>query len=107
MGARPGRYTSRGRIGVTQPRRVAAMSVAKRVAEEFGCRLGQEVPHPPPKHTHARLCQAILDNNFQLIYKKGEEMPADEIPTDKMPADFLSHNVISTISLSNREMEDL
>jgi len=36
-------YTSRGRIGCTQPRRVAAMSVAKRVSEEFGCRLGQEV----------------------------------------------------------------
>lgn len=36
-------FTSRGRIGCTQPRRVAAMSVAKRVAEEFGCRLGQEV----------------------------------------------------------------
>jgi len=35
--------TSRGVIGCTQPRRVAAMSVAKRVAEEFGCRLGQEV----------------------------------------------------------------
>ncbi|KAG0366770.1 DEAH-box ATP-dependent RNA helicase prp22 [Gamsiella multidivaricata] len=32
-----------GRIGCTQPRRVAAMSVAKRVAEEVGCRLGQEV----------------------------------------------------------------
>jgi len=30
-------------VGCTQPRRVAAMSVAKRVAEEFGCRLGQEV----------------------------------------------------------------
>ena len=30
-------------IGCTQPRRVAAMSVAKRVAEEYGCRLGQEV----------------------------------------------------------------
>jgi ATP-dependent RNA helicase DHX8/PRP22 len=27
-------YTSRGKIGCTQPRRVAAMSVAKRVAEE-------------------------------------------------------------------------
>jgi ATP-dependent RNA helicase DHX8/PRP22 len=26
-----------------RPRRVAAMSVAKRVAEEFGCRLGEEV----------------------------------------------------------------
>ncbi|KAK6166438.1 hypothetical protein SNE40_023128 [Patella caerulea] len=36
-------YTTRGKIGCTQPRRVAAMSVAKRVAEEFGCRLGQEV----------------------------------------------------------------
>lgn len=36
-------YTSRGRIGCTQPRRVAAVSVAKRVAEEYGCRLGQEV----------------------------------------------------------------
>lgn len=33
----------RGKIGCTQPRRVAAMSVAKRVAEEYGCRLGQEV----------------------------------------------------------------
>ncbi len=36
-------FTARGRIGCTQPRRVAAMSVAKRVAEEFGCLLGQEV----------------------------------------------------------------
>lgn len=36
-------FTSKGKIGSTQPRRVAAMSVAKRVSEEFGCRLGQEV----------------------------------------------------------------
>eukprot|EP00002_Diphylleia_rotans_P022935 TRINITY_DN4502_c0_g1_i1.p1 TRINITY_DN4502_c0_g1~~TRINITY_DN4502_c0_g1_i1.p1 ORF type:complete len:1132 (+),score=246.53 TRINITY_DN4502_c0_g1_i1:49-3444(+) len=36
-------YTAKGKIGCTQPRRVAATSVAKRVAEEFGCRLGQEV----------------------------------------------------------------
>lgn len=35
--------TSQGCIGCTQPRRVAATSVAKRVAEEFGCKLGQEV----------------------------------------------------------------
>lgn len=34
-------FTARGKIGCTQPRRVAAMSVAKRVAEEFGCRLGK------------------------------------------------------------------
>jgi HrpA-like RNA helicase len=36
-------YTKRGKIGVTQPRRVAAMSVAKRVADEMGVRLGHEV----------------------------------------------------------------
>jgi len=36
-------FTSKGKLGCTQPRRVAAMSIAKRVAEEFGCRLGEEV----------------------------------------------------------------
>lgn len=30
-------------IGCTQPRRVAAMSVAKRVSEEMNVRLGEEV----------------------------------------------------------------
>jgi HrpA-like RNA helicase len=34
---------SRKMVGCTQPRRVAATSVAKRVAEEFGCSLGAEV----------------------------------------------------------------
>jgi ATP-dependent RNA helicase DHX8/PRP22 len=36
-------FANNGQIGCTQPRRVAAMSVAKRVAEEVGCELGQEV----------------------------------------------------------------
>ncbi|PQE13339.1 hypothetical protein CJF31_00008335 [Rutstroemia sp. NJR-2017a BVV2] len=37
-------YTKGGmKIGVTQPRRVAAMSVAQRVAEEMGSKLGNEV----------------------------------------------------------------
>ena len=40
-------YTARGKIGCTQPRRVAAMSVAKRVSEEYGCCLGQEVSGAP------------------------------------------------------------
>ena len=34
---------SEGVIGITQPRRVAAITVAKRVSEERGCRLGREV----------------------------------------------------------------
>ena len=33
----------KGKIAITQPRRIAAISVAKRVAEECGCRLGEEV----------------------------------------------------------------
>lgn len=36
-------YTSYGMVGCTQPRRVAAMSVAKRVSEEIGSNLGDEV----------------------------------------------------------------
>nr|ODN76422.1 ATP-dependent RNA helicase DHX8/PRP22 [Cryptococcus depauperatus CBS 7841] len=36
-------FLERGRLGCTQPRKVAAVSVAKRVAEEVGCRLGAEV----------------------------------------------------------------
>ncbi|KAL8953165.1 MAG: hypothetical protein Q9222_000987 [Ikaeria aurantiellina] len=38
-----GGFANNGIIGCTQPRRVAAMSVAKRVAEEVGCKLGEEV----------------------------------------------------------------
>lgn len=33
----------KGKIACTQPRRMAAMSVAKRVSEEFGCKLGNKV----------------------------------------------------------------
>ena len=36
-------YTTFGMVGCTQPRRVAAMSVAKRVSEEMGCDLGGTV----------------------------------------------------------------
>ena len=36
-------FSDFGMIGCTQPRRVAAMSVAKRVADEMGIELGQEV----------------------------------------------------------------
>ncbi|KAG8628123.1 hypothetical protein KVT40_003996 [Elsinoe batatas] len=38
-----GGFANTGMIGCTQPRRVAAMSVAQRVADEVGCRLGEEV----------------------------------------------------------------
>uniref|UniRef100_A0A6N2KJD1 RNA helicase n=1 Tax=Salix viminalis TaxID=40686 RepID=A0A6N2KJD1_SALVM len=36
-------YTKRGKVGCTQPRRVAAMSIAARVSQEMGVKLGHEV----------------------------------------------------------------
>jgi ATP-dependent RNA helicase DHX8/PRP22 len=55
----------RHKIGCTQPRRVAAMSVAKRVAEEFGCRLGSEV-----SIGHICLCSnTILRSATQSVSK--------------------------------------
>ena len=36
-------YTKRGKVGCTQPRRVAAMSVAARVSKAMGVKLGHEV----------------------------------------------------------------
>ncbi|KMZ68149.1 ATP-dependent RNA helicase [Zostera marina] len=36
-------FTERGKVGCTQPRRVAAMSVAARVSQEMGIKLGHEV----------------------------------------------------------------
>ncbi|GLJ23329.1 hypothetical protein SUGI_0441370 [Cryptomeria japonica] len=36
-------FTKSGRVGITQPRRVAAVSVSRRVASEMGVRIGEEV----------------------------------------------------------------
>jgi len=42
------KYESKGIIGVTQPRRVAAVNLARRVAEEQGTILRNKVPLPHP-----------------------------------------------------------
>ncbi|HON10815.1 MAG TPA: ATP-dependent RNA helicase HrpA [Chitinispirillaceae bacterium] len=44
-----GRY---GKIGCTQPRRIAAISIARRVAEELGCNVGEEVGYKIRFHDH-------------------------------------------------------
>eukprot|EP01050_Picozoa_sp_SAG11_P010362 SAG11_NODE_1033_length_6095_cov_5.337725_5_plen_90_part_00 len=48
-----GGWTKKGKVGCTQPRRVAAMSVAARVAEEMGVKIGNEVrvAHCQPRTT--------------------------------------------------------
>ena len=64
-------YTSRGKIGCTQPRRVAAMSVAKRVAEEVGCRLGEEVKLHT--HVHGITCMLSL-TGVDCIIRLGSQL---------------------------------
>ena len=66
-------YTSKGKIGCTQPRRVAAMSVAKRVAEEVGCRLGEEARPAGPcaaatahRGVHRRRTRAASTHHLHL-----------------------------------------
>lgn len=54
-------YTDYGMIGCTQPRRVAAMSVAKRVSEEMGGNLGEEVSG------HEGVLCSLLHDSFLSI----------------------------------------
>ncbi|BBG96925.1 hypothetical protein Prudu_005887 [Prunus dulcis] len=66
-------YTTMGKIGCTQPRRVAAMSVAKRVAEEFGCRLGEEYSVVMLDEAHERTIHT--DVLFGLLKKLVKRRP--------------------------------
>jgi HrpA-like RNA helicase len=50
-------------IGCTQPRRVAAMSVAKRVSEEMQCRLGDEVGYA----IRFEDCTSEVKRNYLLL----------------------------------------
>ena len=69
--------TRDGVIGITQPRRVAAITVAKRVAEERGCKVGGEVGYSvrfddcTSPNTYIKfitdgmlLCEAMMDNEL-------------------------------------------
>lgn len=62
-------FTQRGKVGCTQPRRVAAMSVAARVAEEMGKKLGAEVLFHIPR-CYDSLFKALF---FSLLRKSCME----------------------------------
>ena len=54
-------------IGCTQPRRVAAMSVAKRVSDEMGCNLGDEVGYSIRFEDCTSDVSFDFLNNFQVF----------------------------------------
>ena len=59
-------YTTYGMVGCTQPRRVAAMSVAKRVSEEMGVELGKEVRWPDARATVTGVTQTTRCAKLRL-----------------------------------------
>ena len=71
-------YSKLGMIGCTQPRRVAAMSVAKRVSEEMGVVLGEEVGYSirfedvtsKVRGTASLLLQVLGNNNTQFSSRR-------------------------------------
>ena len=56
-------YTKFGMIGCTQPRRVAAMSVAKRVSEEMDVNLGEEIGYA----IRFEDCTSEVSSSLQLV----------------------------------------
>ncbi|KAJ7313397.1 hypothetical protein JRQ81_004728 [Phrynocephalus forsythii] len=99
-------YTSRGKIGCTQPRRVAAMSVAKRVSEEFGCCLGQETVQ---KRQDMKLIvtSATLDavKFSQYFYEApiftipGRTYPVEILYTKEPETDYLDASLITVMQI--------
>lgn len=65
-----------GRLAITQPRRVAAITVAQRVAEEMQCTLGREVGYQvrfddctsQVREAHTRLLSvSLVDHNLPTV----------------------------------------
>lgn len=64
-------YTNYGMVGCTQPRRVAAMSVAKRVSEEMSVELGEQVGYAIRFEDCTSEVRSV--NNFFQVYLQKED----------------------------------
>lgn len=92
-------YGKQGRIGCTQPRRVAAMSVAARVAQEVGCKLGHEVR---PSGTPSELGLAVTGRR---VLHRGWIQPLAQyllwtIASITAPAGTVGHAITAHASVS-------
>ncbi|KAK9905350.1 hypothetical protein M0R45_000285 [Rubus argutus] len=104
-------YTTMGKIGCTQPRRVAAMSVAKRVAEEFGCRLGEEVGYAirfedctgPDTVIKYMTDGYFFDCNIFTI--PGRTFPVEILYTKQPESDYLDASLITVLQIHLTEPE--
>lgn len=64
-----------GKIGCTQPRRIAAVSIANRVAEELRCRIGEEVGYKIRFHDHDSSCTSVKFMTDGILLAEIEQDP--------------------------------
>ncbi|WMV21736.1 hypothetical protein MTR67_015121 [Solanum verrucosum] len=100
-------YTKRGKIGCTQPRRVAAMSVAARVSQEMGVKLGHEDISRFRPDLKLLISSATLDaekfsDYFDCapIFKiPGRRFPVEIHYTKAPEADYLDAAVVTALQI--------
>ncbi|VDK59535.1 unnamed protein product, partial [Gongylonema pulchrum] len=96
--------TNKMKVGCTQPRRVAAMSVAARVAEEMGVKLGIEVSIAKhsfkivvkksitPKSTLG--CHSVLVDNFELNFKVGYSIRFEDCTSERTVIKYMTDGML-------------
>ncbi|KAK6128155.1 hypothetical protein DH2020_038108 [Rehmannia glutinosa] len=100
-------YTARGKIGCTQPRRVAAMSVAARVSQEMGVKLGHEDIARFRPDLKLLISSATLDaekfsdyfDSAPIFKIPGRRFPVEIHYTKAPEADYLDAAIVTALQI--------
>ncbi|KAL6962428.1 Pre-mRNA-splicing factor ATP-dependent RNA helicase DEAH1, partial [Sarracenia purpurea var. burkii] len=100
-------YTKRGKIGCTQPRRVAAMSVAARVSQEMGVKLGHEDISRFRPDLKLLISSATLDaekfsdyfDSAPIFKIPGRRFPVEIHYTKAPEADYLDAAIVTALQI--------
>ncbi|CAF1248124.1 unnamed protein product [Rotaria sordida] len=96
----------RGQIVCTQPRRLAASTLASRVAEEFGCKLGEELII-----MSATLDEELLQDYYRdahLIKVGGRTFPIEDEYAVEDPEDYVDAAIAKTLQIhESKELGDI
>lgn len=102
-------YTDYGMIGCTQPRRVAAMSVAKRVSEEMGVRLGEEVSLVGSTGVACSdsECTALLEDLLvSLPSQVGYAIRFEDCTSEKTVIKYMTDGILLRESLREADLDN-
>ncbi|KAK9266323.1 hypothetical protein L1049_027067 [Liquidambar formosana] len=94
-------------IGITQPRRVAAIIVAKRVAEECGVALGQRVGYSirfEDETSNSTRIKYMTDGLLlRAIHIQGRQFPIDILYTTELETDYVDAALITIFQIHLEE----